>query len=318
MRRRRMVIGMPASTGARRGLARLSTVIGTVVGVAAGAFVVRELASEWSRVSEAIGDASPAWLVGSLVAAGLGMTSIALCWTDALALLGSRRSRGRVTAWYFVGELGKYLPGGVWPVVGRGELARRGGVPRSRAYASVALSLGALYLAAMFVAAVLVPVVAAGGGGVEGPLLVLLLLPVGLALLHPRVLAVMERLARRVLRREVQIIVPSWRASVGLVLRYVPAWLFIGTATWAAARALTPDAGLARVGFAAVLSWIAGFLAVPVPAGAGVREAVFIAACGLPDGIDATVAIAARVAFILVDGVGGLVALPWIRERVVG
>jgi hypothetical protein len=48
-----------------------------------------------------------------------------------------------------------------------------------------------------------------------------------------------------------------------------------------------------------------------------VREAVFIAACGLPDGIDATVAIAARVAFILVDGLGGLVALPWIRERVV-
>ena len=31
--------------------------------------------------------------------------------------------------WYFAGELGKYLPGGIWPVFGRGQLAyRRGGI----------------------------------------------------------------------------------------------------------------------------------------------------------------------------------------------
>jgi len=278
-------------------------------------FVVRTLSSEWGRVRDALADASIGWLAVGFAAAALAMTSIGWTWRDVLDLLGSTTTRGRVVAWYFLGELGKYLPGGVWPVLGRGEMARRGGVPRSRAYASVALSLATLYLGAALVAVVLLPISLADGGDVGVEALLLLLLPAGFGVLHPKVLTPVLGLVRRITRRDVQVEIPAWTASAGIVVRYIPSWIFVGGASWAVARALSPDAPVARIMFATVLSWIAGFAAVPVPAGAGVREAVFIAASGLPGALGATVAVATRVLFIVVDGGGAALASLFLRRH---
>lgn len=303
-----------AGGGRRKLAARLSTVLGILIGGVTCAFVVNELASEWSRVREGISDASPAWILVGLACCTLGMTSIGWAWTDVLHLLGAPVARGRTLAWYFVGELGKYLPGGVWPVLGRGELARRGGVPGPRAYASVALSLVTLYLAAMLVAVGLLPF-ALGDDGPGATALLLLLLPLGLGALHPKVLGPVLDVVRRVTKRPLAIDVPPWRGSVTTVLRYVPTWIFNAAGTVAVAHAVAPDeGGLARIAFAATLSWIAGFLAIAVPAGAGVREAVFLAACGLPSGLGATVAVATRVLFILVDLGGAAVSAPFVRR----
>lgn len=299
----------PSGTRARRGRAvGLSTVAGAVIGLIAVGFVVRTLVSQWSQVRDALGDASVPWLAAGLVLAALGMTTIAWCWRYALRLVGAEVAPGKVVAWYFVGEAGKYLPGGVWPVLGRGELARRGGHSRSTAYASVALSLGVLYLAGLFVAVGFLPF-ALTGGGTSPWMLFLIALPAGLVLLHHRVLHGLLGLARRVTHRELPVEIPEWRSSVALVARYIPSWFLIGGATYAVSRSLTADVSFPRVMFAAVLSWVAGFLAVPVPAGAGVREAVFVAASGLPGGIAATTAIATRVLFILVDGSGAAIGL---------
>jgi uncharacterized membrane protein YbhN (UPF0104 family) len=293
---------------------QISTVIGIVVGVVATGFVVKTLASEWDRVRDSLADASWGFMAIGLVCAIVAMTFIASGWKNVLGLLGDHHGRWRVIAWYYVGELGKYLPGGVWPVLGRGELARRGGVPRSRAYASVGLSLATLYLAAAFVALVMLPFSLAGGGHIGAELLLLLLLPVGLGALHPRVIEPFLRLARRATKRDLEIPVPPWKDTVAVVSRYVPAWVFVAASTWAVTRAIDPHAPVSRVAFAAVLSWIAGFVAVPVPAGAGVREAVFIAASGLDHGLGATVAVATRVLFIIADGGGAAVAAPFLRR----
>ena len=64
-------------------------------------------------------------------------------------------------------------------------------------------------------------------------------------------------------------------------------------------------------GVAAMLSWVAGLAAVPVPAGAGVREATFVALAGLPVGVAATIAVASRLLFVTVDVLGALCAAPW-------
>ena len=163
--------------------------------------------------------------------------------------------------WYFVGEIGKYVPGGIWPVVGRAELARRGGHPRSAAYASVALSLGALYLADMLLVAALLPLRFLDEG--NDALWLLVLLPIGLLLLHHRPLGWMVELAERAMKRKLTVTIPPWSASLGLVLRYLPAWLLIGTATWCMARAFDPGADWLTIAPAAMFSWVVGFLLVP-------------------------------------------------------
>jgi uncharacterized membrane protein YbhN (UPF0104 family) len=305
----------PTARGSRRRRAAVvPTLVGAVLAAICLAFVARALASQWTEVRREVADASWGWLLASLVAASGAMAWIAVRWRQALRLLGHDRDRRRIVAWYFTGEIGKYVPGGVWPVVGRGELARRDGVPASRAYPSVALSLVTLYLAGLGVAAALVPLDLAGQSESPAALALLLLLPAGLVALHPRVLGWARGQVVRLTGKGAEVPLPSWRSTVGMVVGYVPAWLLMWAATWFAARALLPDPPVLRIGIATTLSWAAGFAAVPVPAGAGIREAVFVASSGLSGGIGATVAVMSRLVFLIVDVGGTVASAPWHRR----
>ena len=297
-----------SSSGRRRAVG-ITSAVGILLGGTAMYFVARKLVQDWPDASAALRDANLWWVAVGAVCAAVSMTSIGMGWRGVLRLLGVRVPIGRVVAWYYVGEMGKYLPGGVWPVLGRGELARRGGVPRRRAYASVAMSLALLYLAALFVAAAFLPF-AVSGGGFNPWMLFLLALPLGVVLLHHDVLAWLIGLISKVTGRKIDVDIPEWRDSLRLVATYVPTWLFVGGGTWAIARALDPNASFSRVMFATVLSWTAGFLAVPVPAGAGIREAVLAASSGLDGGVAAATAIVARVMFIVVDFGGAAICAP--------
>jgi hypothetical protein len=301
------------TSGASRA-AYLSSGIGLLLGGAAMFYVVRRLVHDWPQASEAMRDADWAWLVAAAVLAVTGMVLIGVGWRAVLRLLGVQVPLGRAIAWYFVGELGKYLPGGLWPVLGRGELARRGGVPRTRAYASVGLSLVLLYLAALFVSAGFLPF-AVAGTGFNVWMLFLLALPVGVVMLHHGILERLLAFVSKVTKRDLDLEVPRWADSLRLVARYVPTWLCVGGATWAVARALDPNASFARVMFATVLSWAAGFIAVPVPAGAGIREAVLAASSGLPGGVAAATAIIARVLFLAVDFGGAAISAPIVGRK---
>lgn len=268
------------------------------------------LATQRHRVWAAVDHASPGWVLASVLAMAVGMLVLASGWADVLALLvPARPSRRRVIAAYFAGELGKYLPGGVFAIVGRGEAAVRRGIARPAAYASVVLSLTIAYSAAALTAGILA---IAGSASSATPLLLSPLalgVPAVLLLLRPRALVwVMDR-ARRLTGRPLEMQIPPWRASVLVMVRYIPAWLFVAAATWSAARALVPDPSPWRIGVAAIASWCAGFIAGPAPAGAGVREATFIAVAGLPPAEAAAVALLARGVSLVVDAVGGLTSL---------
>lgn len=302
-------------SAAKSRLRRLApAAVGAVLLALCGAFIVRLLIDDWAQVSELVSHASWTWLITALVLATLGMTAIAYVWADALAVMGGSMRRSQSVAWYYVGEIAKYLPGSIWAAVGRGEIARRRGIPAGEAYPSVFLSLIALYIAAVLGAAILVPFDLAHTADAGPALLLLVLVPVGLGCLHPRVLGVVIEFTERVTRRSIPVRIPAWRDSVLLVVRYLPAWAGIGLATWAVAVALPGvDAPVVRIVLATLLAWTAGFV-TPTPGGAGVREAVFIAVSGLASGPAVAVAVTARIIFVLVDVGGALVGLPLTRQ----
>jgi uncharacterized membrane protein YbhN (UPF0104 family) len=289
--------------------------IGIVLMLVCGVFVVRTLANDWHEVRTIVSHASWAWLALALLAASAGMVAIAWTWADALAVVGGRMSRAQSVSWYFVGEIGKYIPGAVWAAVGRGEIARRRGIPGGKAYQSVALSLIGLYLAAALTAVIVVPFDLAHQRDAGPALLLLLLVPIGLVVLHPAVLHRVVAFAERATKRSVDVVVPPWLDTVVLVVRYIPAWIGIAGATWCVARALPGvDAPILRITLATLLSWTAGFV-TPTPGGAGVREAVFIGVSGLAAGPAVAVAVTARLLFVLVDVAGALMGLPGTRRK---
>ena len=229
---------MPDDSSARRG-AQAASMLGIVIGAVALFFVIRTLVRDRDEISDALDGAMPGWIGLAVVLAALAMLAIALPWRRALRLLGGDLPTGQVLARYFVGEIGKFVPGGVWPVLGRGELASRHGVPRRVAYSSVALSLATLYLGAMFVVALGLPALLGGDDG-TGPIAVLVLLPLGHRAPAPGGPSPHPCLHRAhhtaLVRRDHPVVGRHHRPGPA----YVPAWLAIGTATWAVARSMEP------------------------------------------------------------------------------
>jgi uncharacterized membrane protein YbhN (UPF0104 family) len=285
-------------------------VIGSVLAVGCLYLVVRQITDGWDDYGDQIADARWAWLLVAVPLAVAGMSALGLVWRLALASLGAHARRRDVFVWYQFGNLGKYIPGGIFQILGRGELATRGGVPRAVAYNSVALSMGATYLCGALVSAALLPFVLVERGSIGSAWWVFLAIPLGLAALHPTVLGRLFTLAEKLFAGAGEAQVPTWSNSVRLVLRHAIGWVLNGIACWAVAVTFVPDAPFFTIVFAGIVSWVAGFLVIFVPSGLGVREATFtaIAATSLSPEIAATVAIVSRLAFVVGDLIGAALA----------
>src|SRR6266540_3660897 len=281
---------------------RLSTVLGIGLALGGAAFVAERIAAQWSEYGHVISHARWGWVLASVPLAIIGMSSFGLIWRRVIMALGASVRRRDVFVWYQLGQLGKYLPGGLWPVLGRSELAVRGGLNRQIAYNSVALSMGATYLCGALVSGLLLPFVLLTEGSIGTSAWVFVIIPLGL----------LFGLAERVLGKSAEQQVPPWSASVVLVARHAPPWLLNGVATWLIALTFDPHASFVTMMFAGILSWVVGFVVIFVPGGIGVREASFtaIASVSMPSQIAATVAIVSRLVFMVADATGALAATP--------
>lgn len=244
-------------------------------GVATVSFGVVFVVSRWSQLSDALAQASPGWIVASFLFAMLGQWAAGLCFRAVLAAASSRwLPVVDVAKVFFVSQLGKYIPGSIWPIVAVTEMCRRYGIARRAA--AIAGLLAMLFSTVTGGLLGIVLVLVGASGGAEGLWWLVLLIPVAFAALHPRVVVPAINLLLRLTRRapvELDLTGAALRGSLGWP---VLSWLFLGLHCWALVVALggPPLTSLAASigGFA--LAYAAGTLFVPAPAGAGVREAV--------------------------------------------
>lgn len=287
-------------------------IVGVLIGLAGVAFVARTIIRERDEILETLSSANPAWIVAAVLAVLAAMTVIGWNWLDMLARRGAQLPLGAGLMWYFVGQLGKYVPGGVWPIVGRAELAARAGASRSTAYQTTALSMFATYAAAVVVAAIaglaspadrrLIALGLAVGTGI---VLSVLFLPAA----RVRILRAVHRLTKRELN------LPEGTRILFDIIRHIPVWLLITVGNMSTVFALGGDIDLGLMvdlTFATALSWIIGFVVIGVPGGLGVREATFIALMSdqLGLGLATSVALASRVVSIAADLLGAAFSLP--------
>ncbi len=287
-------------------LAKLASIAGVLIGIAGVAFVVRTILTKKEQVGDAFAQLNAITLIASLLLGLSAMTLIGYVWTRMLITRGHHAPPRSAMAWYFAGQLGKYVPGGIWPIVGRAELAVRGGVPRPDAYAATGLSMVTTYLAAALAICVgslaswTYPLV--GILGLSG--FALGFLAFSNSVLRRTVLAILNRVSPRATT------LTEPRRLLVLTVTHLPAWILMSLSTSVTASAFGADIGIAHMLFITSASWLAGFVVVGVPGGIGVRESVFTALAGtaLTPGVAVSLALASRVVFIAVDLVGALVA----------
>ena len=175
-------------------------------------------------------------------------------------------------------QLGKYLPGSVWPVVAQMRAGRRFcPLPRQRVALAFLLTLGLSVLWGLVVGLLAIPALLEQ----EGPALaltVVLAVPLVLILLIPRVLNALLARGLRLLRRPGLERPFTGRDLVRGSIATLAFWAVFGGHVWLLAVGLDADPWrtlpVAIGGFAVAFS--IGPLLVVLPAGAGVREAVLV------------------------------------------
>ncbi len=265
------------------------------VGLGAAAVV-----DDWNQVRAGLPRLGPLPLAGALPAVLVAQGATLLSWRAVLSGLGSPLPPGVAARIFFVGQLGKYLPGSVWPALTQMVLGERHGVPRVRSVTALALTLVLSLATGGVLAGILLPV------RLGGPYLWLVAaVPPGLACCHPRLLGSLLGRALRRVGRPVPRDRPSaaaWAVAVGWAL---VAWLAFGVQILVLAVALGGSAAaawpLAVGGYA--LAWCAGLVVVIAPAGAGVREVVLVAVLTpvLPHGEGTLLALVSRLLVTLGD-----------------
>ena len=248
--------------------------------------------------------------LASLAAVLIGLLASAMVWRALLADLGTPLGLRPALHVFFLGQLGKYVPGQVFAIAAQMELGRSQGAPRSRVGTASLLFMGVLVAAGLLTAAVALPLTSSAA--LRAYAWVLLLLPLGLLVLHPPVLTRLVGVLLKVLRRD-PLERPLSRRGVGAALGWAVAmWLAYGLHLWLLVRPQDTqgraDLLLLSLG-AYALAWTVGFLFVVAPAGAGVREVALIAALApaLDQPAALAVAVLSRVLMTLGDLVWGAV-----------
>lgn len=292
------------AAGGRRALLLLWLRRLTVVAVVAVAAV--QVAREWPAVSATVRALPWGHVLLALVATTAGVLLGPLVWRATLAAMGTRVRVAEAGTIYLVGQLGKYLPGSVVALLLQMELARSAGISRARGLAASLLTAGVAAVTSLLAGLLAVPALAD-----SRPVLLWLfvLLPVGLALLHPGVLtSVVDRVLGLLRQRPL-----PQRLAGGPIARAgglsLAGYLLYGVQLFLLVEPL-PAAGSTDRARLLVLcvgtmgvAMTAGLVAFVLPSGIGAREVVVVGAlvAVLPYGQALALAVVSRVLFTVVE-----------------
>lgn len=281
----------------RRGRLVVSLLIGAIVISSLVLAVARnkqDVLDTWQLLDTKDLTGSLGFLLAALLATWLQWRTV----MHAYAVPLSARESAQV---FFVSQLGKYVPGSVWPFLIQARSARRHGARPVSVVAANLVVLGISLCVGLAIAGLSLPFVA------EATLRrfwwTLAAVPLLVALLHPRLAPWLFNVWLR--RRGESLNSAVTRQTIlGASAWSVTAWFAYGGHIFMLGNDNTRGyAFLILCTGAIALAYSAGILFVPAPAGAGAREAVLVAALAtmLPIPEALAIAVASRVLFLLAD-----------------
>lgn len=243
-----------------------------------------------------------------------------------LRFLGESFSLWKATGIYFFTQLFKYLPGGFWAFPGRMAAYRFLGVGQAQSVVSVFREIIALFLGAAAIGLIGLLQGLSIGGAWQ--------LALGVGILVSIAALVLTQLPWfwKVLSSIRWFRASSISAYASLDRKYINFnwlprallasvlfWLLFGFSFRQLAVAIHPEAqALSWIEASSIfaLAWCAGFVVVFVPAGIGVREGVLtlLLAGLMPAGAALSLALLARLAWLIAEGFWILVTLVWINR----
>lgn len=265
----------------------------------------------WDAIVSGLRTISILDLVLALALVLAGLFASMMSWRSVLIGLGSALPVPTAARIYFLSQLGKYIPGSVWPIAAQTQLSREYGVPAARAAFAAFTQVVVSVVVGAVVGAVLL--VGASPETLRSYWWVLIVAALGIAGLLPPVFNRLLKASLHLIRRSAQYSrVPG--AAIGTSAVWCLAmWAAFGGHLAALLRgAAEPGPNLLVVATGAyALAWVVGFVIIILPAGAGAREAALVLGLApiLGPGAALGVAVVSRFVMLIGDFVTAAVAV---------
>jgi uncharacterized membrane protein YbhN (UPF0104 family) len=287
-------------------------------------FLVRQLYGNWDEIAS--GDWKIDWLYLFLSTIVLFIAYLFLTQAWRLIIFGFGLRPGFIGSFrvMYLAQLGRYIPGKIWQVVGMVGLAKQIGIPASVSLASFALAQ-IYYLPAAFI---LVPILLGDPGKLESLkflgdifyIFAAILAVIFLAIfLIPRGIGRLLNFALRLLKKEEVSYNPSFVNRLAIFAIYLISWILMGISFKLFIIAVSPETEITYT-FAAgtyIASYVIGYLSIIAPGGLGVREAIMAAIMRavMPFPSATLIAFASRFFITIVEAAISLLALLTYRYK---
>jgi len=227
---------------------------------------------QWDDFVAAVAELDATAVTVSFAAVLAALVLNMLAWREAMAAVDIHVSLAASARVFYLSQLGKYVPGSVWPVVAQMELTRDTGVSRVRGAtgAIVAMVVGVATSSAVASTLLVLP-----HAEIRSRYWwVVAVVPVVGAALHPAVLRRLLAPLFRVTRRSPQLPTLNGAALLRATAWSAGMWLALGAHAYVLTERLASPrtAPFLIVTGAMAFAWVVGFLVVLAPAGLGVRE----------------------------------------------
>ncbi|HZO06200.1 MAG TPA: lysylphosphatidylglycerol synthase domain-containing protein [Solirubrobacterales bacterium] len=239
-------------------------------------FLVLTVIDQWSEIKEEGVHFHVGWLAPALVILPFFYVFSAYGWDLILRFMGVRIGFGRAQVAWGQPLLARYVPGSVLYVLGRVVLSERAGIPRRMTIASIVYEQAISATSAVVVASYFI----INHPDLEGEpwrWAVLLMIPLAIVILQPRVFGPLANKALRAFGREPLPAVVPLHGVLLLVLYYSLNWIVVAFGIYCVARSVTyiPFDDILLVGSAQAIGYFAALVTLVAPAGLGVRDAAF-------------------------------------------
>jgi len=286
-------------TPGRRIIRILATIL--LVGIIAY-FLGKSIAGQWTTIREYPWRIQPLWLILSALLLWVDFVVLAALWRYFVSTMSRNPLRlGTAFRILVLSNLGKYIPGKVWTVMGMVYFVRREGHSVPAALASTVLHQAFVLLSGfIFVLVVLgkdllgnLPLFSIIGGII-----------LSIIILYPPLFTGIINWGLGLLKREPITTRLTFISSILLFLVYVAVWILYGAGFWCMLKGVGISAGPfwhTAASFAA--AYLLGFLVLFAPGGLGVREGVLAVLLGptLGPGPAAVIAVVARLWMTVVE-----------------
>jgi hypothetical protein len=239
-------------------------------------FLVLTVVNQWAEIKDKGVHFHVLWLIPAFVILPVFYSLNAVGWDLILRFLGYRLGAGRAQVAWGQPLLARYVPGSVLYVLGRVLLSERAGVPRRLTVASIVYEQALQATSALLVAAYFLIV---HPDLQDQPLrwAVLLVIPLAIVLLHPRVFGPLANRVLRAFGRDPLPAAMSLRGVVAVLAFYTLNWGVVALGIYCVARSVTtiPPSEILLAGAAQAFGYVAALLTLVAPAGLGIRDAAF-------------------------------------------